>query len=131
MSFALFFNTLIHFCTNFRLIMRWYEDNAFAAVGNARSIHVGMAPDAPMTYDRRTGEAEGLAVPEADREVFKKPIHFRLKEAIQAIPYKDENGEAIDEQDSKFVIAGVVHDSTKIFKSSVYDPGLGDISSSA
>ena len=97
MSFALVFNTLIHFCTNFRLIMRWYEDHAQASRGNARSIHVGMAPDAPMTFNRETGVGEGLAVPEADREVNKKPIHYRIKEAIQAIPILDENGQAVDE----------------------------------
>lgn len=39
--------------------------------------------------------AAGLAVPEADRDVFKKPIHHSMKEAIQGIPYKDENGDEI------------------------------------
>ena len=49
----------------------------------------------PMSYDRRTGMAAGLAVPEADRDVFKKPMHYIMKEAIQGIPFKDENGDEI------------------------------------
>eukprot|EP00353_Schmidingerella_taraikaensis_P010902 CAMPEP_0185574696 /NCGR_PEP_ID=MMETSP0434-20130131/6097_1 /TAXON_ID=626734 ORGANISM="Favella taraikaensis, Strain Fe Narragansett Bay" /NCGR_SAMPLE_ID=MMETSP0434 /ASSEMBLY_ACC=CAM_ASM_000379 /LENGTH=74 /DNA_ID=CAMNT_0028191351 /DNA_START=1814 /DNA_END=2038 /DNA_ORIENTATION=+ len=64
-----------------------------------RSIMVGLTPEAPMSYDRRTGLAQGLAVPEADRDVFKKPIHYSMKEAILAIPVKDENGEEIVEDE--------------------------------
>ena len=50
-----------------------------------------------MSYDRRTGMASGEAVPEADRDVFKKPIHYSIKEAIQGIPFKDEDGNEIVE----------------------------------
>lgn len=66
-----------------------------------------MAPDATMTIDRATGMADGHAIPEADRDVFKKPIHYRIKDAIQAIPFKDENGDEIVGDEDQVVIAGI------------------------
>ena len=95
--FALIFNTLIHYCTNFRLVIRWFEDNINDGNSMPRSIQVGLTPDTPMSYDRRSGMAQGEAVPEADRDTFKKPIHFSIKEAIEGIPFKDEDGNEIVE----------------------------------
>ena len=124
----LVFNTVVHFCTNFNLIMRWYRDHPrYGQTGPARSIQVGMQPEMPMTYDRRTGMALGLIVPEADRDVFKKPIHYSIKEAIQAIPFKDENGEEIAEGDDQIFVACGMTPGEHVYKVGVYE--LADMGS--
>ena len=69
----------------------------------------------PTVYDRETGLAQGLAVPEADRDVFKKPIYFSVKESVFAIPVKNEEGEDIGEEIAR---------EQDLYKFSVYNEDL-------
>ena len=72
--------------------MRWYRDNPKDGSSIARSIQVGIPPETSGVIDRRTGLADGLAVPEADREVNKNPIYYVKRKSISAIPVMNEDG---------------------------------------
>ena len=91
MNFALFFATPLHACSHLRLILRWYADNPSDGNSHPRAISVGLAPDTPMTYDRRTGLADGHTIPEADRDVYSKPLHFSMKNAVEGIPVQHDD----------------------------------------
>ena len=54
-------------------------------------------------------------VPEADRDVFKKPIYFSEKESVFAIPVKNEEGEDVGEKIAR---------EQDLYKSSVYNEDL-------
>ena len=53
---------------------------------------MGIPPENSGTIDRRTGLADGLVVPEADRDVNKGPIYYIKKKSIDAIPVMNEDG---------------------------------------
>ena len=103
-----FFLTLLQFFTNMRLVMRWFKNSPNDGLTNPRSIQVGLQPDAPSFIDEHERMAEGIAVPEADRELNKAPI-FKLKQsAIFAIPVEDGDQ------------SGATNNAN-VFKQSIYD----------
>ena len=91
MNFVLCIALPFHFMSHMSLIFRWYADHPADGNQQPRAISVGLAPDTPVIYDRRTGLAEGHTVPEADREVFQKPLHFSMKIAVEGIPVQNDN----------------------------------------
>ena len=114
------FLTVAQYFSNYRLIMRWYQDNPKVNNSRARAIQVGVPASGSTIVDGATGLGEGMAVPEADRDVHVRPIYNDKKIAIPAIPLINEDGEEIveSEDDSK---AAVDH-----FKQSIYDNDLCD-----
>ena len=56
---------------------------------------MGIPPDVSGTFDRRTGLADGLVVPEADRDANKDPIYYVKKNSIYAIPVMHEDGSPV------------------------------------
>lgn len=87
--------TVMQFVANLALVINWFTNNPKEDSKELpRSIHVGLPPNFTHTIDR-TGQADGVAVPEADREVNKKPIYFEKRKAIQAIPLIDEEGNEV------------------------------------
>lgn len=108
------FLTFAQYFSNYRLIARWYEDNPRVTNHRPRAISVGM-PASVSTVVDRDGLGEGVAVPEADRDLNARPIYHEKKLAIPAIPLIDEEGNEIvqSEEDSKI-------DSER-FKQGVYD----------
>lgn len=56
---------------------------------------MGLPLSVPSVINRVTGLAQGVAVPEADRDKNLDPIYFVKKAAIPGIPLIDSNGEEI------------------------------------
>lgn len=101
-SAFLVFITLLQFFSNYRLIVRWFADHPSDETKIfARSISVGLHPDAPDCQDHETGLALGLEVPEADRNVFKEPMSHLKRKSIPALPFKNENGEDVVDQEEE------------------------------
>lgn len=69
--------------------MRWLHNHQTDSSRIARSISVGLVPGIPFIFDSETGEADGLPIDEANREVFKNPIDHSVKNAINADPVQD------------------------------------------
>ena len=93
------FLTLAQYFSNYRLIMRWYEDNPKNTNQRARAIQVGVPLSGSTVIDRETGQGEGVAVPEADRDAHTTPLYNVKKNAIPGIPLIDEDGEEIVESE--------------------------------
>ncbi len=78
-----------------------------------------MHPDTPTVYNRETGLAQGVAVPEADRDVFKKPIHLSVRKSVPGIPLINEDGEDVVEEVAR---------EQDLYKFSVYNEDLFETS---
>ena len=63
----------------------------------ARAITVGVPVEIDHRLNRETGQANGLAVPEADRGVFKKKLALLKRRSIEAIPIDN----SIEEEERK------------------------------
>ena len=91
--------TLTQFCSNYMLIVRWFRDNPKrGSANNPRAIQVGIPLEGSAVIDRHTGVGEGMAVPEADRDVNKQPIYYEKKKAIPAFPIVDEEGKEVEDE---------------------------------
>ena len=60
----------------------------------ARAIAVGIPVDQDHQLNRETGQANGFAVPEADRTVHKDKLAVMRRKSIQAIPVENSQEEA-------------------------------------
>jgi len=49
------FLTVMQFCANYILVMKWYRENPKNNYHVARAIQVGLPPEFPTTIDRGTG----------------------------------------------------------------------------
>ena len=75
------------------MIMRWYTENPIDGHVVARSISVGLPPEDTNVIDNPDNSAEpqvGHAVPEADREVQKKPLQVKRYNSIEGIDHNEE-----------------------------------------
>ena len=68
-SCMLFVCIIGHYCAHYNMMMKWMRENPKESKAVARSISVGLPPDAPVEVIEHEHPTEGHVVPEADREV--------------------------------------------------------------
>lgn len=86
---------VVHFYANYTLVIRWYSDNLKDPEKKARAIQVGVPPMSSLAIDSETGLADGIAVPEADRDVNTRPICLVRRHSIPAHPVVDAQGQKV------------------------------------
>ena len=75
--------TVLQYIVHVRFIHRWNKDNPRDGGGRmARAIAVGIPVEIEHRLNRETGQANGVAVPEADRNVFKEKLSIRKRKSI-------------------------------------------------
>ena len=91
--------TVLHYIMNVSFTLRWNKDNPRDGRGGrmARAITVGVPVEIDHRLNRETGQANGLAVPEADRGVFKNKLALLKRRSIEAIPIDN----SIEEEERK------------------------------
>ena len=87
--------TLVQYCCHYSMMMKWYRENPLDGKQIARSIQVGIPPEAP---DDPNGPNDcpdndavsfGHTVPEADREVRSQPLAISMVYAVPGLPDED------------------------------------------
>ena len=103
--------------------MRWYVDNPIDGNVAARSISVGLPPEDTNVIDNPDNVPQvGHAVPEADREVNKKPLQVKILNSIEGIDHNEE-------RDKNFFNQLIESVKSKIVETEKSDAIIGDYQS--
>ena len=83
--------TILQYFSHYNMMMRWYDENPIDGQEVARSISVGLPPEAPdpilLSHNRQP--QIGHIVPEADREVQKEHLSVKRHSSIPGYTEQD------------------------------------------